>query len=235
MEHHLPLLSVAAATDQSKLPKDNSGQSPRKIVGATGWTNQTKTMGASRWVGGKLGWHCNGGQQCASAVAEPGRWLNWIATRCNNNYNDNDKGGRRPWWGGFPQGGKVHEEGQDKEEGSASAEEVRRAAVQVDGGDMAFLLMVEVTVAIATALSSTSALGASSLLGAGTMMIIPGLSSLQQCPQQWGQQQKVGLGVGGIPMTGTMSRHPSLTLVTFSLGFHHFDFQVKQGELLWLY
>jgi hypothetical protein len=68
-------------------------------------------------------------------------------------------------------------------EGLATAKEVRCAAIQVDGGNAAFLLMAEATVSIATGLSSTLALGASSLLGAGTMMIIPGLSSLQQRPQ----------------------------------------------------
>jgi hypothetical protein len=82
-----------------------------------------------------------------------------------------------------PKGGEIHEEGQDKEEGLASAKEVRRAAVQVDGGDVAFLLMAEATVMIATGLLSTVVLGVLSLLGAGTMMIIPGLSLLQQCPQ----------------------------------------------------
>jgi hypothetical protein len=72
--------------------------------------------------------------------------------------------------------GEIHKEGQDKEEGLASAKEVHRIAVQVDGSDAAFLLMVEATVAIATASSSTVALGVSLLLGAGMMMIIPGLS-----------------------------------------------------------
>ncbi len=74
----------------------------------------------------------------------------------------------------------------------ASAEEVCCTAVQVNGKDMEFLLMVEALVAIVTALLSTVALGALSTLGAGTM-------------------------------------------TTFSLGFHHSEFQVKQGELLWLY
>jgi hypothetical protein len=45
-------------------------------------------------------------------------------------------------------------------------------AVQVDDGNVAFLLMVEATVVTATALPSTVASGVSSLLGARTMMII---------------------------------------------------------------
>jgi hypothetical protein len=73
-----------------------------------------------------------------------------------------------------PARGEIRKEGQGKEEGSASAEEVRHAAVQVDDGNAAFLLMAEATVATATASSSTVALGASLSLGAGTMMIIPG-------------------------------------------------------------
>ncbi len=97
-------------------------------------------------------------------------------TRRDNDYDDEDEGGGRPRRGGFPREGKILEEGQDEEAGLASAEEVRRAAVQVDGGDAVSLLIAEATVAIATASSSTVALGASSLLGVGTMMIIPGLS-----------------------------------------------------------
>ncbi len=58
----------------------------------------------------------------------------------------------------------------------ASAEEVSRAAIQIDGGNAAFLLMAEAMVAIATVTSSTVELGASSSLEVGTMMIIPGLS-----------------------------------------------------------
>jgi hypothetical protein len=54
-----------------------------------------------------------------------------------------------------PQGGKTREEGQGKEEGSASAKEVHRAAAQGDNGDTVFLLMVEAKVATATASSST--------------------------------------------------------------------------------
>ncbi len=54
----------------------------------------------------------------------------------------------------------------------ASDEEVCPADVQVDGGDAAFLLMAEATVAITTALPSTIALGASSLLGSRMMTII---------------------------------------------------------------
>ncbi len=60
-----------------------------------------------------------------------------------------------------------------------SAKEVRRAVIQVDGGDAAFLFMAEAMVAIATALSSIIALGELLSLGAGTMMIIPGLLSPQ--------------------------------------------------------
>ncbi len=59
----------------------------------------------------------------------------------------------------------------------ASAKEVHRAAVQVEDGNMAFLLMAEATVLTATALLSTIALGALSSLGAGTMTITSGLSS----------------------------------------------------------
>jgi hypothetical protein len=93
--------------------------------------------------------------------------------------------------------------------------------------------MVEAMIAIATTLLSTLVLGASLLLGAGMMMIIPGLLLLQQRSQQQ-QQQRVGLRVGGVLTMGTMSRHPSLMRATFSLSFHHFDFQVKQGgELLY--
>jgi hypothetical protein len=33
MQRHLPLSLLAVAMDQSKLPKDNGGQSPRKVVG----------------------------------------------------------------------------------------------------------------------------------------------------------------------------------------------------------
>jgi hypothetical protein len=65
-----------------------------------------------------------------------------------------------------------------------SAKEVRCAAVQVDGSNMAFLLMAKATVAIATTLLLTLALGALSLLGVGTMMIILGLLSLQRRTQQ---------------------------------------------------
>jgi hypothetical protein len=78
-----------------------------------------------------------------------------------------------------PPRGEKYKEGQDKEEGLASAKEVCCAAVQVDGSDVGFLLMVEVTVAIATASLSTVALGALLSLEAGTMMIIPGLLLLQ--------------------------------------------------------
>jgi hypothetical protein len=78
-----------------------------------------------------------------------------------------------------PRGGKTRKEGQGKEEGSASAKEVCCTAIQVENGNMTFLLMGEGTVATVTVLSSTVAFGASSLLGAGTMTVIPGLSSLQ--------------------------------------------------------
>ncbi len=56
------------------------------------------------------------------------------------------------------------------------------AAIQVDDGDAAFLLIAEARVATATALLSTIALGVLSSLGAGTMMIIPVLLLPQQCP-----------------------------------------------------
>ncbi len=69
-------------------------------------------------------------------------------------------------------GGKIREEGQGKEEGLGSAEDVHRAAVQVDNSNVAFLLMVEATVATATTLLSTIASGALPSWGAGTMMII---------------------------------------------------------------
>jgi hypothetical protein len=58
-----------------------------------------------------------------------------------------------------------------------SAEEVRRAAVQVDDGNVVFLLMVEAAVATTIAKLSTVPLGALPLLGAGRMAIIPELSS----------------------------------------------------------
>jgi hypothetical protein len=115
-----------------------------------------------------------------------------------------------------------------------SAKEVRCTAIQVDGGDAAFLLMAEATVAIVTASLSTVVLGVLSSLGVGTIMIIPGLLLPQQCPQLQ-QQQRVGLGVGGVPMMGATSQHPLLTTVTFSFCFHPFDFQVKWGGLSWLY
>jgi hypothetical protein len=165
------LLAVAAVTDQSKLPKDDGGQSLHEVVG------------------------CNGPEQ-----------LN------NNN-------------GHLQMGGGTTR---------ASAKEVPCAAVQVDIGNMVFLLMAKATVVSATMSLSTVVLGASLLLGAWTMMIILGLSLLQQCPQQQ-QQWRVGSRVGGVPTMGTMLRHPSMMGSTFILGFHHFDFQVKQGELFWLY
>ncbi len=49
-----------------------------------------------------------------------------------------------------PQGGKIREEGQGKEEGSASAEEVHRTAAQVDDSKAGFLLMAKATVPTAT-------------------------------------------------------------------------------------
>ncbi len=61
----------------------------------------------------------------------------------------------------------------------ASAKEVRCITVQVDGGNMAFLLMAEATVTIVTALLSTVVFGVLSLLGAGMMMIILGSMSWQ--------------------------------------------------------
>jgi hypothetical protein len=71
-------------------------------------------------------------------------------------------------------GGKIRLEGQGKEEGSASAEEVCRAGIHVDNSNVAFLLMAEATVVTATA--------SSLLLGVGTTTIIPGLLLLQQHP-----------------------------------------------------
>jgi hypothetical protein len=73
-----------------------------------------------------------------------------------------------------PQGGKICKEGQGKEEGSVSAKEVCHAAVQVDDGNAAFLLMAEATVATATPSLSS--------LGAGTTTIIPGLLLPRQRP-----------------------------------------------------
>ncbi len=35
-EHHFPSVSVAAVTDQSNLPKDDGGWSPRKVPGRDG-------------------------------------------------------------------------------------------------------------------------------------------------------------------------------------------------------
>jgi hypothetical protein len=123
--------------------------------GATGRTDRTTTTGAAGWVRGRLGRHRDRGKQRASAAAEPGRRSNRIATRRDKDYDgDDDEGGGRPRRGGPPPGGKIREEGQGKEEGSASAEDVRRAAVQVDDGDAAFLLKAEATFATATASSS---------------------------------------------------------------------------------
>ncbi len=85
-----------------------------------------------------------------------------------------------------PRGEEIPEEGQGKEVGSVSAEEVHRVAFQVDNGDGAFLLMAEVTVSTATASLSTVALGASLSLGVWTMMIILGFL----LPQQWPRQQQ---------------------------------------------
>jgi hypothetical protein len=81
-----------------------------------------------------------------------------------------------------PRGRKIREEGQVEEEGLASAKEVRHAAVQVHNGNAAFPLMAEATVMTPITVSSTIALVASSLSGAGTMTIIPGSLSPQQCP-----------------------------------------------------
>jgi hypothetical protein len=96
--------------------------------------------------------------------------------RCSKDHNGNDKGSRRPQQGRPLQGGEIRKEGQGKEEGSASAEEVCRAAVLFDDRNAAFLLMAEVMVAIAIA----------SLLsfGAGTTTIILGLLLLGQRPVQ---------------------------------------------------
>ncbi len=58
-------------------------------------------------------------------------------------------------------------------EGLGSAKDGRCAAVQVDDGDTAFLLIAEVMVATTTALLSTVMLGAWLSLGAGTMVLIP--------------------------------------------------------------
>jgi hypothetical protein len=114
----------------------------------------------------------------------------------------------------------------------ASAKEIRRAAIQVDDGNVAFLLMAEATIATATALLSTVALRALFMLGAGTMTIVPELSLPQQRPGQQ-RQQRAGLGVGGDTTTGATLRHPLSMAATFGLGFHHFDLQVKaEGALL---
>jgi hypothetical protein len=106
-----------------------------------------------------------------------------IVMQRNNDYNNNNKGGRQPRQGGPPRGRKIRKEGQGKEVGLASSEEVRRAAIQVNNGNAVFLLMEEMTVMTATALSSAVMLGASLLLGAGTITIIPGLLLLQQHPK----------------------------------------------------
>jgi hypothetical protein len=103
----------------------------------------------------------------------------------SNDYNNNDEGGGRPGQGArrTPQGGKICKEGQDKEVGSASSEEVHRAAIQVNNGNTAFLLMAEVTVMTATTLLSAVALGALLLLGAGMIAIILGLLLLRRRPK----------------------------------------------------
>jgi hypothetical protein len=55
MEHHLPWSPAAAATNQSKLPKDNGGQSPRKVVGHNGLDQTNENNGYFR-VGGGTTW-----------------------------------------------------------------------------------------------------------------------------------------------------------------------------------
>jgi hypothetical protein len=126
--------------------------------------------------------------------------------------------------------GKICEEGQGEEEGSASAKEIRRVAVQVDNSGAAFLLMAEATVATVTALLSTVALRALLSLGAGTMTIIPGLLLPQRHPGQL-QQQRAGLGVGGDPTKVATSRHPSSTAATLVWAFTTFTCKSKQVEL----
>jgi hypothetical protein len=78
------------------------------------------------------------------------------ATQRDGDYEDKDKGGGQPQQGGPPQGGKICKECKGKEEGFASVEEVRRAAVQVHNDDAAFLLSAEATVATTTALVGNS-------------------------------------------------------------------------------
>jgi hypothetical protein len=51
MEYHLPSLSVAAATDQSKLPKDDGGRSLREVVGNDG-TDQSNNNNRRLQMGG---------------------------------------------------------------------------------------------------------------------------------------------------------------------------------------
>jgi hypothetical protein len=55
MEHHLPLLSVAAATDQSKLPKDDGGQLLREGVGRDG-PDQSNDNDGRLQIGGGTTW-----------------------------------------------------------------------------------------------------------------------------------------------------------------------------------
>jgi hypothetical protein len=64
-----------------------------------------------------------------------------LETQHEIDYDNDNKGGRGPRQGGLPRGWKIRKEGQDKEERLASVEEVHSAAVQVEGGNAAFLLM----------------------------------------------------------------------------------------------
>jgi hypothetical protein len=99
-------------------------------------------------------------------------------------------------------------------------------AIQVHDGDTAFLLMVEARVVTVTTLLSTVALGASSLLGAGTMTIIPGLSSPQHAPDDNDDDEELAQELVGTQRQeqrcGTHCQWRGLLVwATFGLDFHH--------------
>jgi hypothetical protein len=52
MQCHLPPLLLAAATDQSKVPKDNGGQLPRKVMGPNGPDQSNNNNGRCQMGGG---------------------------------------------------------------------------------------------------------------------------------------------------------------------------------------
>jgi hypothetical protein len=109
--------------------------------------------------------------------------LNWIATCCNNGYDNNKEGGGQPRQGGPPQGGEIHEDGQGKQKGWVSAEEVHSTAVKADNVDTGFLLMVEATVATATTSWSNRSIGGIIVIGSGDDDDHPGIVIAEMRPQ----------------------------------------------------